>query len=317
MPTPLAIVTRDNDLHGCVVQNALNQRDGVECHLISADRLCDTESLTWYGDGDARAPSTVLTTEGVRLAIRDVSLVWWRRGNTRQTIPPDITTAEHVSVIHNDCAAALTGLFTAEFRGRWINPIEAARRAENKLVQLRVAQAVGFRTPRTLVSNEPAAIRTFFEDLGRRAIVKAVAGSGTSQLYTRMLMEEHLAVDDHLRLSPAIYQEYITGERHVRAHCFGAHVYAVSIVSEHLDWREHLDQPFTAVTLDATVVAMLGEVLRRLDLRMGIVDLKLTRDGQLVWLEINQQGQFLFAEAMSDVNLTEAFASFLVAEAGA
>jgi hypothetical protein len=48
---------------------------------------------------------------------------------------------------------------------------------------------------------------------------------------------------------------------------------------------------------------------------MGIVDVKVTPDGEPVWLEVNPQGQFLFLQPLVDVDYLEAFARFLLAEA--
>ena len=47
---------------------------------------------------------------------------------------------------------------------------------------------------------------------------------------------------------------------------------------------------------------------------MGIVDLKLTPEGEPVWLEVNPQGQFLFLDALANLNLAEKFAAYLVEE---
>jgi hypothetical protein len=48
---------------------------------------------------------------------------------------------------------------------------------------------------------------------------------------------------------------------------------------------------------------------------MGIFDVKLTDDGEPVFLEINSQGQFLFVEALTDLPLADHFAAFLVDQA--
>ncbi|MFE6052518.1 hypothetical protein ACFQ6N_17330 [Kitasatospora sp. NPDC056446] len=45
------------------------------------------------------------------------------------------------------------------------------------------------------------------------------------------------------------------------------------------------------------------------------MDLKLTPEGQPVWLEVNPQGQFLFLEPLTGMPLTEHFADFLLAAA--
>ena len=46
-----------------------------------------------------------------------------------------------------------------------------------------------------------------------------------------------------------------------------------------------------------------------------MVDLQLTDWGEYVWLEVNQQGQFLFLEGLTGLPLASAFCRFLTEEA--
>lgn len=50
-------------------------------------------------------------------------------------------------------------------------------------------------------------------------------------------------------------------------------------------------------------------------MKMGVVDLKLDRTEEPVWLELNPQGQFLFVEGLTRLDLTGAFSDFLRGEA--
>jgi hypothetical protein len=59
------------------------------------------------------------------------------------------------------------------------------------------------------------------------------------------------------------------------------------------------------------VVTRTGLVARTLHLRMGIMDLKVPRQGEVVWLELNSQGQFLWVEALACLPLTRVCARFL------
>jgi hypothetical protein len=58
----------------------------------------------------------------------------------------------------------------------------------------------------------------------------------------------------------------------------------------------------------------LRRVLYELNLRMGVFDLKLN-DPTPVWLELNPQGQFLFAEGLTGLPLNVEIARFLRHEA--
>jgi hypothetical protein len=129
------------------------------------------------------------------------------------------------------------------------------------------------------------------------------------------MTEEHLKSNYGIRLAPAIYQEYIPGYSHIRAHCFGDSVYFVLIDSKGLDWREDLDVPFRIIDLDINLKTSIINVVKSLSLKMGIIDLKLLKDSSPIWLEINPQGQFLFVEGLSDLNLTSYFCEFLYSEA--
>jgi hypothetical protein len=48
---------------------------------------------------------------------------------------------------------------------------------------------------------------------------------------------------------------------------------------------------------------------------MGIFDLKLDEGGIPHWLEVNPQGQFLFVQGITGLDLCTAFAQFLLDEA--
>jgi hypothetical protein len=102
---------------------------------------------------------------------------------------------------------------------------------------------------------------------------------------------------------------------HIRVQCFGDATYSVVIESQDLDWRANLDVPLTANELAEDVKRRLRNVMGLLGLKMGVVDLKLTPEGEPVWFEVNPQGQFLFVEGLSGLDLTSAFTDFLYLEA--
>jgi glutathione synthase/RimK-type ligase-like ATP-grasp enzyme len=312
VPIGIAIVSIHDDIHALAVQRALASYTDVTCYVIEADRICGRSTLTWSNtdEGVSRVP----TREG-ELDVSELVLIWWRRAHYPQQIPSYVRNTEHVDLINADCTTSLIGLILNEFQGTWISDPINTNLAENKLVQCRGAQGAGFKVPRTLVSQDPAAIKRFCTELDNKVVVKPVKGTHKAALLTTMLNDGHLASEESIRLCPTIYQEYIGGERHVRVQCFGDAVYAVLIESQDLDWRANLDVPFTIIELADSVKIRLRALLKRLGLKMGVVDLKLTLEGDPVFLEINPQGQFLFAEGLTGLDLTSAFANYLYKEA--
>jgi biotin carboxylase len=68
------------------------------------------------------------------------------------------------------------------------------------------------------------------------------------------------------------------------------------------------------VDLDQLTTRRLLAVLRALNLEMGVFDLKVT-DREPVFLEVNPQGQFLFVQGLTGLDVMTGFVEFLHAEA--
>ncbi|MEV4438861.1 hypothetical protein AB0K09_07535 [Streptomyces sp. NPDC049577] len=295
----LAIFTDSADLHALLMQRVLNARGRVVCDVVETDSLCGGGGLSWWDD----ARSRLNVKGGGSIDVGDLDVVWWRRGSNFQKIPADVTDRADVEVINNDCRTALTGMLWNDFHGTWVSDPHATAMAENKLVQLRAARAAGLPVPRTLVSQDPEEIRRFFLSVGGDVIVKSVRGCSSTPAFTTKVTDAHLGEEVSMRLAPAIYQECVPGQDHLRALLLGDEIYAVSIHSEDLDWRGRLPGSFRIAQVDDVTSAGLRDVLRRLGLRMGVVDMKLDGNGTPVWLEINPQGQFLFMQALSGLDL--------------
>ncbi|MEU3075922.1 hypothetical protein [Streptomyces laurentii] len=309
----VAVVSERGDLHAAVVRETLNRAGRVGCDVIESDGICGRDGLTWSDD-----VCTLPTADGGRVDVERIGAVWWRRPVMRQLVPEGTGEAE-TDLIDNDCRTALLGVLLNDFSGTWISHPYATSTAENKLVQLRAAQAAGLRVPRTLVSQDPVEIREFCASLDHRVIVKTVRGCAHQPLLTRRVTDAHLAAEQSIRLAPAIYQEYVPGTRHIRALCLGSDIHAVGIESGELDWRSNLRGLVSGTTrpatLDDATAARVTATLKRLHLAMGVVDLKLDPGGRPVWLEVNPQGQFLFMEALSGTDLIGPCVDFLARQA--
>jgi len=311
-----AIVTIQNDLHALAVSKAFENRHGFQCEVIEADRLADTGSLNWSPD-EPDVPGVLPNREGGSVNVASLDVVWWRRFFYNQIVlPADVSDPTAIDVITGDCRVSAMGVMLSDFRGAWVSHPDATRRAENKLVQLRAARGAGFRIPKTLISQNPDRIREFAAAHGGRIVVKSLTNTNHAALTAGVVDQKGLSCDRALRLSPAIYQELIPGTRHLRVHGFGDEFHAALITCEQLDWRYHLaDATVEEYPLPSSNQTALSEVLRTLELRMGIFDLKITPSGEIVWLEVNPQGQFLFIEGLSDLSLTHSLVDFLAREA--
>jgi len=312
----IAIFSIKNDIHALAIQKAFGRYKDVKCHFIETNNLSGGNtkiSLNLSNENDS--VSWINNNSGERIDIKELDLIWWRRVNYPQSTSKEISDLAYIDLINNDCRFALFGITFNEFTGTWINNPYLTQLAENKIIQQKIAKNAGFNIPETLISQDPYEIRKFCEKFENNVIVKPIKGTHKYQLLTAKIRKEHLIDDFCLLLSPAIYQEYIPGNLHIRVNCFGDKIYASSIKSEELDWRQNLDVPFNKVDLDDNIKENIYKVIKALGLKMGIIDLKINRDNYPIWLEINPQGQFLFIEGLSNLDLTTPFTDFLYNEA--
>ncbi len=284
---------------------------GDDCAVIASDALAGSPSLSWYLDNGVDS-AVCRDIDGYDVSVRDLDLVWWRRmprgaapdHRGHAPDPVEIFTARNIR-------ASLLGIFLTDFQGVWLDHPKVMHRADNKLVQLRAAASAGFRVPRTILSQDPRRIRQFAESLRGPLVVKTVAGMLGVPSLTGEVTPQHLENDGPLKACPAIYQELIPGSKHLRVHCFGGEVRGALIQSNLLDWRHPLDADIEPYALPEKLQNALLNILAEFGLQMGIFDLKLTDDGEPVWLELNPQGQFLFVQALGGGDLITPFVRFL------
>ena len=305
------VITRREDVHAVAIVDALAGR-GVHGAIVEVDGVAGRGGLSWSSSGGG----TVLDVAGRQIRPADASVTWWRRLNGAQRVPAEVDPAAH-ELVTRDSRASLLGLIATEFTGRYVSDPEATRAAENKLVQLRAAARVGLRVPDTLVSSDPARVREFCDAHDWRVVAKTVSGAGPRQPVMTGALTPELVQDAAVRLAPAIYQELVPGERHLRVNVFGDDVHTAMLTTTALDWRYPLDAAVEPTRLDELTTRRLHDVLEVLGLRMGVFDLKCSPDGEPVWLELNPQGQFLWLDGLAGMRLQDAFADFLVRELSA
>ncbi|GGS53107.1 ATP-grasp domain-containing protein [Actinokineospora fastidiosa] len=306
----LTITIRD-DLHTIAVQHAARSRGITDFHIVECDHLSGRASVTWRSHG---TPSAIVrTADGVSLPLDEVSVLWWRRVRADQRASVHAADDHQRALVNNDCRGALAGALAAGFHGRWVSAPEATDRAADKLYQLTVAARAGFRVPQTLVSQSRDEVVAFVREVGR-VIVKPVVGASGPLVFTQHIDDPAAIPDASFGVCPAIYQEYIPGTRHIRLNCFGERMHAALIETGDLDWRPNLNVPISRWPVPDDIADLVLRVLRHLGLRMGVIDLKLTPQGEAVWLEVNPQGQFLFLEPLIGEPLTQHFLDFLITE---
>jgi glutathione synthase/RimK-type ligase-like ATP-grasp enzyme len=121
----------------------------------------------------------------------------------------------------------------------WVNGIWEARRAENKIEQLRAARNCGFSIPETMATNQLESAQRFLE-LGP-AIVKSLSSayyefSGDGFVYTRSLDDAMTFSAEDWQGQPLIVQRQVLGED-VRVIAFDGVSFGAKCMTNEIDWR--------------------------------------------------------------------------------
>ena len=208
---------------------------------------------------------------------------------------------------------------------RCVNKHSAARFINNKGVQLHLANACGLKVPKTLFSNSPQATKDFIGSSSRRMICKAF----TPHMWERRshrdvaitetfeITREHLPEDEVLTFAPGIYQDMVVKQFDVRTVLMGNRIYshAVHNPENALDWRGDAARGRVEVEIIPTppeVEQQLLEFAHRAGICFGSVDFAVDMQGQWWFLEINEEGQFLWLDLRNRAaRLLERFCAFL------
>jgi len=221
--------------------------------------------------------------------------------------------------------------YTLEMFPVWcVNKFSAARFIHNKAAQLFLARACGLRVPGTLLSNSPGRIRELLARNSHRTIGKGFTPhvwqrsdeEGVSVTETFELTPDRLPADEVLTYAPGIYQNMVDKEFDVRMVLMGHRLYAFALRNpkKALDWRQDAGLGNIQVEIVATPPDVEKGILafaRKANICFGSVDFAVDKNGQWWFLEINEQGQFLWLDQFNPQAKTlEKFCAFITAPEG-
>ncbi len=313
----IVVVSIKDDLHALAVQDRIRSTSDRPCHVIESDDLIDSSGFDWARpDADGAGRIVLPTRGGVPVDLADARVVWWRRASFPQ-IGEEEAYSDRNAFLSGEWRSALLGAFLTGFTGLWISDQDRTRTASNKLLQLKAAAELGWMIPETLVSQDPARIHAFCASApGQRVIAKALTATRGRTMAAIALRPPDLEQAD-LTMCPAIYQHFIPGTRHLRINCFGGRIAAFAIETDVMDWRRDHAARMTPHPLDARTSELCLGLIEKLGLEMGMLDAKLLDNGDICFLEVNPQGQFLFLEGATGFDLTGLCAAFLLERARA
>jgi MvdD family ATP-grasp ribosomal peptide maturase len=320
------IVTRSDDNESVRMVAEAIERRGGEVIRFDTDRYPTEVRLSAYYGRTGDESLTLANNQG-EFNLREVTAIWHRRLNFGAGLPHTLDKQlRHASL--TETRAAAWGMLSSLEAFR-MDALPHIRHAENKQLQLQVARQLGLEIPRTLTSNDPAAVRAFAESCESGMVTKMLSsfavyeGGRELVVFTNPVQPEDLADLSGLSLCPMTFQEMIPKALELRTTVVGRRVMSASINSQSSqraahDWRRdglRMIEDWQPYELPREVEEKILRLMDYFVLNYGAIDIIVTPDGRHVFLEVNPVGEFFWLERSPGLPIAESIADLLLERA--
>ncbi len=269
--------------------------------------------------------SGTITYQGHATSLDSLTSIWWRRPERYKA--PEIYTPGERAFLEEEANRGLIGVLESLtlHQTLWVSHAHRIRSAELKPLQLAIAQHLGLRVPRTMVTNDHAAARAFYETCHGNVILKAVSHGAIKDeerrfLYTSKIRPEHLSSLRGVQATAHLFQEYIPVCFNLRVVVIGQQIFAVELhvpqdEDAQIDFRRAYDRlTYRVHQLPEHLKAKVVALVRHFDLQFSSMDFLVTEEGDYIFIDLNPNGQFLWLQwhLHDQLPLKEAMANLLV-----
>lgn len=311
----ILVVSSKTDLHAQEVLASLKKRNAPVFLLDLSKYPTDSRLTIGFSSSNGKTNMRLESPEG-NVDFSECRVAWWRRPQPF-TLHPEIVTPDQQDFAVTEAHSAFSGLWLT-MKAFWINHPTRDEEAARKVHQLEVAQDIGFRIPETCITSDFERAREFIGIRGpEETVYKAFSGTEQAWRETRLLKTEEMELLENVRYAPVIFQEYIPAHTDLRITVVGEKLFPAAIYSQETDYKVDFRMNmgaarFKAVELPDEVEGLLREFMSRLGLVYGAIDMRLTPDGEYVFLEINPSGQWLFIEKRTGQPITETLVDLMI-----
>lgn len=302
----ILIITHKLDFTADYVINKLNER-GIAYRRFNCEDILDSDCSIKF---DTEFSYTLCGE-------CEFKSVWFRR-----TMLPDldIKVTSQKAYILSEIDSLIHNLFSI-IDANWISSPDAIYKAENKLYQLKIAKAIGFTIPETLVTTSKKELLDFY-NLHKNIIVKPIEqtridGGGEAEfIYTSKVTEKQILKLADFDLTPCIFQREIEKSVELRITIVGEQTFCAQIDSQQFeesktDWRKR-KIAFTSFDLPTHIHELCVCLVKSLRLKFGAIDMTLSPDGEYTFLEINPNGQWVWIETETGLRISDALINELL-----
>lgn len=198
----------------------------------------------------------------------------------------------------------------------WLNNPVATFKAENKLLQLKYADKVGFLYPKTLVSNTNVLELDQYTNYIVKSLDTALLRFDEKEafIYSSVIKGREILLSN-LKVSPVVIQEYISPKIDIRVSVIANMVHAVKIVQNNMgidgDWRlQKHDLSYVPIVLPIEIEQKCIQLVKDLGLAFGGIDL-IDSMGKYYFIEVNPTGEWAWLVDAAGLKIYEGICDYL------
>ena len=317
----ILIVTNKRDYTADYLISELN-RQRIKFARFNTEDFPEKTILSFKLAADSVSGYLEINSEKINLV--NITSIWYRRPTKSElsNLAFDETSNDFAV---NESWECLQGLWRV-LDCFWVSNPDKLYRAEFKPLQIKLAANLGFVVPTTLITNSPDNAKFFYDRHSKSIIYKPLKHSQLVRdeelglIYTSRVTEDEVAKIDNLQLAPGIFQPYICKAFEVRVTVVGEKVFSVKLDTQDVpealtDWRRVDASKITHTPhkLPSDIEEKSIELVKKLELAFGAIDLIYTPEGKYIFLEINPNGQWAWIQQFCpEVRIREALIDMLI-----
>lgn len=266
-----------------------------------------------------------------KISFEDISIVWNRRVH-RPNIGTELELEPELKEWSQEEAFSALNISFTLLRCPIVNPWEENEKIKfNKIIQMKRARELGLEIPSSIITSKKLDIKEFWEEMNQDIIFKKIKKGiflfkdgrrllvHTNKIPPEKMNDENI---ERMRFAPIFLQRHIPKKYDVRSIVVGEKVFSVAIHSQEIeeariDFRTaiplgKLDEiKHEPIDLGDEINSKLILFTKSFGLTFSAIDLIITPDDRIVFLEDNPNGQWGWLESFTGIKISKSIAEYL------
>jgi glutathione synthase/RimK-type ligase-like ATP-grasp enzyme len=313
------LFTHSQDFYNIdLVANYLHQK-GHKTFRINTDEFPSKFQINWK----TKIEHSCIYYNGHEISLKEIKAIWIRKfWGPRYNYEIDEQYGKYANQESIECLEGLFYQLTSKF---CLDPLHKIKIASNKMLQLSIADQIDLLYPETLITNQPEKLKEFYYQNQEELIVKmqtALSCSMNSEgdfFYTSKVTEEHIEDADTLELCPLTFQKEIKKEYELRIIYVNGKFFTgkLSCIKSLSDTRTCTKDAYQweKYEIPNELKIKLKQLMNKLYLNFGAIDVIKSDDGKYYFLEVNPTGEWGMLQKELNLPIAEEIAETLIQNA--